>query len=41
MLVSHRFRFIFLKTEKTASSSLYAAFRCRALSKTGNSDALK
>ncbi|MFN3546107.1 MAG: hypothetical protein ACK4U0_01340 [Mesorhizobium sp.] len=27
MLVSHRFRFIFLKTEKTASSSLYAAFR--------------
>lgn len=27
MLVSHRFRFIFLKTEKTASSSLYVAFR--------------
>jgi hypothetical protein len=27
MLVSHRYRFIFLKTEKTASSSLYTAFR--------------
>ncbi len=27
MLISHRYRFIFLKTEKTASTSLYRVFR--------------